>query len=413
MFEAIEQAFPPQWQIPIKLLLTPISWIPKVQSALINFSLFSSNSVLAVFIWIFIFLPCLLFIVGAWCSMLGIYTYPFRRSRNLFVVTLFITWWDSIRSVWLFWVGAFRFVWLAFGWFLGAIKITIGVIFEAMRQIFYYPFLLFSNMGRQYFRAGIPWIAVMLTVLWIFLEATIFTYVLAPTMTEVISGLTGAEVHSLLVPILFLFLLFLIGGSFACLLNLGEAIKKKNILAIIQMSIWELFVVLVEVLFLYRDLVDALAPWFAQQTNEQIQLGLVGTISIAFFAWVGIRAMTWFLFAKYGTSTLIAIIARKPIKEDGEFDSKPIEVPLSWTKTLIGDFKSEINWFHNAGKEFLEALALPALQVMASAINFCMVFISSKPIFSLPFKHIEEVMETKELVKMFENQRKKSKEEDE
>jgi len=45
--------------------------------------------------------------------------------------------------------------------------------------------------------------------------------------------------------VLFAFLFLLIGGSFACVQGIAEAFAKKDIPQIIQMLIWELFVVMV------------------------------------------------------------------------------------------------------------------------------------------------------------------------
>ena len=39
-----------------------------------------------------------------------------------------------------------------------------------------------------------------------------------------------------------------------------------------------------EVLFLYRELVDAITPWMAQQG---FNLGIVGTLALAFAGWLG------------------------------------------------------------------------------------------------------------------------------
>lgn len=404
MFEKIVMGFPENWQTFVRVILLPVSWIPSLQDTLIQFSLYSDYPVWRATKWIFILLPSLLFIVSMWVTMLSIYTYPFRRNRNIYVSILFVSWWDSLRSVWLFWVGAVQFLWLAIGWFWGMTKIAIGTIFEAIRQIIYYPFLLLGHLGTRYFRPGIPWIAIIFTLCWVFLEAMIFTYVLSPTMFEILSNLVGVETHTYLDPVLFIFLSVLIGGSFACIYWLGEAVKKKDIIQIVGMVIWELCVIMVEIMFLYRDLVDSIAPWLAQKTG--VELGFVSTLVIATIAWIGIRAMTWFLFARYGISTLIAIIARYEIKGVEKVVEKHIEAPLMGVKALLNDFKSEADWFHAKGKEILEALALPALQVIAAGINCLMIFMSSKPIFSLPFKHIEEVMETQELLKMLEKQHK-------
>jgi len=404
MFEEIVLSFPENWQTFVEVLLLPIAWIPAFQRNLLQFSLYSDYSFWRAIKWIFILLPGLLFIVSVWVTMLSVYTYPFRRNRNIYASTLFVSWWDSLRAVWLFWVGAVQFLWLAVGWTWGMAKIVIGTVFEAFRQIIFYPFQVLGQVGLRYFRPGVPWIAIIFTLGWILLEATIFTYVLSPTMFEILSNLVGVETHAYLEPILFIFLSVLIGGSFACIYWLGEAVKKKDIVQIVGMLIWELCVVMVEIMFLYRDLVDALAPWLAQKTG--VELGFMSTLVIAAVAWIGIRAMTWFLFARYGIATLIAIIARHPIKGEEKDHEKKIEMPLTGLKALLNDFKSEADWFHSKGKEILESLALPALQVIAAGINCLMIFMSSKPIFSLPFKHIEEVMETQELIKLLEKQHK-------
>ena len=38
-----------------------------------------------------------------------------------------------------------------------------------------------------------------------------------------------------------------------------------------------------EVMFLYRELVDAIVPWIAQQTGERFQVGIVFVLSVAAF----------------------------------------------------------------------------------------------------------------------------------
>ncbi|MBD3270964.1 MAG: hypothetical protein GF384_00320, partial [Elusimicrobia bacterium] len=396
--EMFEQALPENWRPVIRLVLSIVSWIPDVQNALLTYAVYGNNPVVRGLKIVFLLLPFLLFIVGVWVTMLSVYTYLFRPRRNTYVSTVFIMWWDSIRSIWLFWVGAVQFLWLSIGWFWGMLRVIVGVMVDLFRQIVYYPFVFTKDLATRYFRPGVPWVAIIMTLFWILFEAMIFTYVLSPTIFEVLSNLVGIETHTFLSPMLFIFLSVLIGGSFACIYWLGEAVKKKDIVQIVSMLIWELCVVVVEILFLYRDLVDAITPWIAQQTGDQVQLGLTGTILIAGFAWVGIRAMTWFLFARYGIAVIIAIIARQELGHGTVADEAHEVKPINWIRHILDTFKSETEWFHDKGKEILESLALPALQIVAAGINFLMVFITSKPIFSLPFKKIEDVMETQELL---------------
>src|SRR5438046_5518246 len=80
------------------------------------------------------------------------------------------------------------------------------------------------------------------------------------------------------------------------------------------MVLVELAVALFEVLFLYRELIDAITPWLAQQG---FQLGIVGTLGLALLGWVGVRGMTWFLFGRFGTPALLAILGRKVVEGVG------------------------------------------------------------------------------------------------
>src|SRR3989441_3132852 len=66
--------------------------------------------------------------------------------------------------------------------------------------------------------------------------------------------------------------------------------------------------------FLYRELIDAITPWLAQQG---FQLGIVGTLGLALLGWVGVRGMTWFLFGRFGTPALLAILGRKAMEGVG------------------------------------------------------------------------------------------------
>src|SRR5439155_1289658 len=67
--------------------------------------------------------------------------------------------------------------------------------------------------------------------------------------------------------LLWFFLLLLIMGSFACVQALVDAVKKRELKFLIQIVLVELFVMFFEVMFLYREMVDAITPWIVQQTG--------------------------------------------------------------------------------------------------------------------------------------------------
>ncbi len=151
--------------------------------------------------------------------------------------------------------------------------------------------------------------AVALLIVWSAVEATVFTVTLRPTMSEVLSDFTGYNVNPIaLVVVLWIFLTIIIVGSFACIQVLNDAIKAKDPRNIVSMIAVQISVAMFQVLFLYRGLVDEMTPWLAQQG---VTLGLVSTFGLAFFAWVGVRGMTWYLFGRSGAPALIAVLNRQ------------------------------------------------------------------------------------------------------
>ncbi|MER3423254.1 MAG: hypothetical protein C4293_08490, partial [Nitrospiraceae bacterium] len=255
----------------------------------------------------------------------------------------------------------------------------------AIRQLVMMPFAMTGKMTTSYFQPGVPWIAFLMLVFWCLLEATIFTYTLFPTVSEVVADLVGAEqAPAATFPILFFFLFLLIMGSFACVQTLVDAIKRREFKFLAQMILIELFVMFFEVLFLYRELVDAITPWIAQQTGVRVGIGF--TLTLATFGWVGVRGMNWFLFGQFGTPPMLAFIAQ------------PAPEAPAWWVPAMQDFKREIGWLHEKSEELLEHLALPVLHVLAAALNFTMILVSSRPAFGLPFHSLKDVMETKEIL---------------
>ncbi len=179
-----------------------------------------------------------------------------------------------------------------------------------------------------------------------------------------------------------------------------EAVKKKNISAIIGIGVIEIVALFVEVVFLYREFVDSLVPWFAQY-SENFELGIFWTLAIAIFAWFGIRSLSWFLFAEHGTPTILAIIQGK-----GLALSKPTEVParsngyMAISSEFMGKIKEDTNWLQAKGEELLASFMLPPLQVVAAAINFGSVLITSQNIFNIPFKTMDDINISKEISEM-------------
>jgi len=364
-----------------------MSWILDLQALVFQFTLFGATTTIAIAKALLLFLPAVAFVAGVWATMVSIYTLPFRSGRGHFLVAVLMSWWDMVRMAGFYWVGLLRFIIVFVGWLYGLVKLAVGLVWRSLKTAVTSPFALLDSSSRQ---GGVPWIAFVLLLFWSAIEATIFTFTLRPTVSELLADLTGYELNPVIfVSILWFFLFILIGGSFACIQVLNEAIRTRQIGQIVSMVAVELAVALFEVLFLYRELVDAITPWLAQQGFE---LGIFGTLALGFFGWVGVRGMTWFLFGRFGTPALLGILARKAIEgQDAAAASSRVAETELW-RGPINALKAEHEWFKKEAAGLVELLTLPVLQLLAAAFNFPVVLILGRPHFTLPFRSLEQVL---------------------
>jgi hypothetical protein len=249
--------------------------------------------------------------------------------------------------------------------------------------------------SRRYFQPGMPWLAFLVLLVWSGVEATVFTFTLQPTLNEVFGGLTGFEPNPrVMAPLLWVFLFMLVAGSFACVQVLTEAISKRKVGDIVSMALVESAVMFFEVIFLYRELIDAVTPWIAQQSGGEVRLGLISTLLLASFGWVGVRGMSWFLFGRFGTPALVAILSRQTITQDGGVSAVPEPVTQDMWRAPVEALKKEVTWFQQEGKRLFELLTLPVLQLLAVALNFAVVVVQSRPVFMVPFKSLDEMLQS-------------------
>jgi hypothetical protein len=161
----------------------------------------------------------------------------------------------------------------------------------------------------------------------------------------------------------------------------------------VQMAAVQLLVMVFEVLFLYRPLVDALVPLVAGQAGARI--GPWSAMALAALAWGATRTLTWFLFAQHGTAPLLAFLARR---QEAEVPTMRAAAPQTWWRPAAADFEREVEWLHRKGEQLTEYVALPVLQLVAAALNFALLVVASRPVFHLPFRAMREVTDTRDLL---------------
>jgi hypothetical protein len=392
MFQSLIDLLPAESRGVFMALTAPLRWIPEWTNTVLNF-MTGQNPALVALTAAALLLPALLMIAGMWSTMVSLYTLPFRSGRGGFVTALLMAWWDAGRVVWLYWTGVARLMVALAGWALGAVKFVLLTIRNTLLGIVRSPLAALDWTSRRYFQPGVPWLAFLVLLVWSGVEATVFTFTLSPTLNEVFGGLTGYEPNPrVMAPLLWLFLFMLVAGSFACIQVLNEAIRTKKVSEIIQMSLVESAVMFFEVIFLYRELIDAVTPWIAQQSGGEVRLGLVSTMLLASFGWVGVRGMSWFLFGRFGTPALLAILSRQTISQDNGVSSVPAPVTEVMWRAPVDALKAEVAYFQQEGKRLFELLTLPVLQLLAAALNFAVVVVQSRPAFALPFKTLDEML---------------------
>ena len=349
-------------------------------------------------------LPVLALIINSWLTVLCAVSVLVRPQRQSFVSQLFLTWWDFGKAIAAFWGGLVRFLFVLAGALWGFLKLLVLGLWALVQDVLMMPFRLMRGVIYYIIRSKIPLIAVVLTLVWSVIEAVIFTYVTAPLVIDTFSNITGDQLAEGMIRVpLFVFMLFIILGSYAVLSSFVDALKTRSVMTILSITVIEVIVMLVEVVFLYREFVDSLVPWLAQY-SQNFELGIVGTLSIATVAWIGVRSLSWFLFAAHGTPTILAVIQGRGI-ELVKFDAIEKRPFLEISSQFLAQIKQETEWLLARGEDLMGVLALPPLQIAAAVTNFCSLLVTGKHIFAVPFAHIRDVSSTRQLMEAIETPR--------
>ncbi len=348
---------------------------------------------------IFLLLPVFAFLLGCWASMASLLTIVVRHKRTEFTTAIMVTWWDLGRAILSFWGGTLRFVLTLTMSIFATAKVLLFGVWILIQDILLIPFRVLLQLGSGIVRPGVPWIAVALTLVWCLFEAGVFTYVTSPLVRDTLSNLTGDDLSEGFIRIpLYLFMAFIVLASYAVLSTWTETVRKRDVPNMIKIGAIELVAMFVEIVFLYREFVDSLVPWFAQHTSDGFELGIAGTLGISALTWLGIRGMSWFLFAKHGTPTIMAIIQGTGLKSRNQSKSSIAKDTFGFTHDFVAQLKKELDWTRSKGDELLGAFILPPLQIVAASINFLSLFVLSNHLFKIPFGSVSEVLDTKTLM---------------
>lgn len=346
---------------------------------------------------VLLLLPVVAVIAACWLTIPSVLTVIFRGRRREFVAALFATWWDLGKSIVSFWGGLIRFVLNLFWAVFGLLKITVFGLWSLVQEVLFLPFRMIRSASQIVVSSRVPWIAVFLTIFWCLIESLIFTYVTSALVIDTLSNITGEQLSGNLVRIpLFVVLFFVVLGSYAVLSNFVTAIKSKNVGSIAGIAVIEFVVLFVEVVFLYREFVDSLVPWFAQY-SEGFELGVFWTLAISGLAWFGVRSVSWFLFAEHGTPTILSIIQGKGLGVVEDPEAIQPRIP-SFSTGFFDKLREEADWFRAKGDELLGSFVLPPLQIVAAVLNFCALLVNGKHFFQLPLTSLDSILNSRAIL---------------
>jgi hypothetical protein len=349
---------------------------------------------------LFLLLPACAVLLACWASIASVLSIPIRRNRQVFITALFVTWWDLGKSVLSFWGGMFRFVVELLMAAVAVSRVLLLGVWAIVHDVLLMPFNYLRWIAGNVVRSPIPWIAVSLTIAWCAVETTIFTYVMSPVVIDTFSNITGETLREGFIRTpLFLFLFFIVMGSYAVLSTFVDSVKSKSLQQISGIVVIECVVIFVEVVFLYREFVDSLVPWFAQYSSN-FELGIFWTLAISGFVWLGIRSLSWFLFAAHGTPTIMAVIQGRGV-DAGERTSVPNGRLFDMSEAYLDRTRQDANWMRQLRESLLASFMLPPLQVVAAAVNFCTLCLLNKHLFSLPFENMEAMKYSEKLIRDF------------
>lgn len=390
-------------------MLTESSGIVKVLLAVLLFPMYFQEAFIR-FAWgagdqfwlmgakrVFLLLPTMAVLLGCWATIAGMITVPVRQRRQEFITSLFVTWWDLGKSILTFWGGVFRLSMTLLVSIAGMARLLVLAAWALVQDILLMPIHFLRQIAQGVVKSPIPWIAVVLTLSWCVVETTIFTYVMTPLVIDTFSNITGETMTVTFTRVpLFLFLFFVVLGSYAVLATFVDSFKTRSVSTIAGIAGIEAVVLFVEVVFLYREFVDSLVPWFAQY-SAHFELGVFWTLAIACFVWFGVRSLSWFLFASRGTPTIMAVIQGRGIRVTARNRPTRTRV-LAVSDEYWRRAKKESGWAKAQGEELLSAFLLPPLQVVAAGLNFCTLCVINQHLFRLPFENLEAIRYSEDLI---------------
>lgn len=383
---------PERWHELAVLVLAPVVWVVRLQSHVIEFFADTSFGWAAAAKYTLLAFPALLALTAVWCTQLSLYTLPFRAQRVRFLATLLMTWWDAALVVWMYWVGSVRLLVVVIGWLVAFANVAVRLAVEAVLRSVVRPVSAADRMTGEYLRPRVPWVAVGLLLVWCALEAMVFTFTVLPPLADGLADRDGTYALPRAVGLLVWFFLFLMAlGSFVCIQVLIDAVRKRAFAWIVPSVLVQLFVMSFEVVFLYRALAEALGLGLVQHTGDTFRPAAWFTFSMARFGWTAVRGMAWFLFAQYGTPPLLRLLSRQGL---AGCESSARTAPRPASRRMWGEeVARERAWLQDRGYAMLGYLGLPLLHLVAAALNFAMIVVAARPMFSLPFRGLTEATE--------------------
>ena len=117
----------------------------------------------------------------------------------------------------------------------------------------------------------------------------------------------------------------------------------------------------------------------------------------AFLCWLGIRSLSWFLFASAGTPTIMAIIQGLGVA-GRDAAGRPRQDFHLFSDAFTTRLRRDFHWVSAEGQKLVDTFLVPPMQVVAAALNFVTILVANRHMLELPLNSVRDFKDARVLV---------------
>lgn len=349
----------------------------------------------------FLYLPVASIVIALSLTILSTITLILSKNKQRLVSSLLVNWWDLSKSIIQFWGQTLFFVChlIILGFhFLRLITLTTC---SQIVEITYKLWKNFENKNNTTSTLGKPWFAIILTIMTLFVETTLFTITTTTFFTAVLIDISHFNISMwLTTPLIFLILGLFNLASYLLFTDFKLSYKTRNYIALSKIFFTQIVIYFLQITFLYKELANLILTEFYKLSGVFVSTSTLSLFIISSTLWGVIRYISWKNYAKIGCEYIFNLMkAEFPLPQnDLLFITKNEFEYGSLSNELVHKIKCETNTTKEKFDKAVIQFLLPILQIMASILNFLSMLLNAKQSINLPFDKKNETHKLRDLL---------------